>query len=30
MAILQPSIVNGLRFGRGNGAIVSNTAFGLN
>lgn len=30
MAILQPSIVNGLRFGRGNSAIVTNTAFGLN
>lgn len=30
MAILQPSIVNGLRFGRGNSAIATNTAFGLN
>ena len=30
MATLQPSTVNGLRFGRGNSAIVTNTAFGLN
>lgn len=30
MAILQPSTVNSLRFGRGNSALATNTAFGLN
>lgn len=30
MAILQASTVNSLKFGRGNSALVSNTAFGVN
>ncbi len=30
MAILQPSTVNSLKFGRGNSAIATNTAFGVN